>query len=692
MKISVRVKGEWFAVPVSNPQSQTIEWLSEEALRKYVKLRPSGSNISANSERVYEIRKAKGGSILDPDDLIIHVLDDNDFVSLVLDSDRFTMVTGDLEVHYIPEKASHVSEGSKASEYLYLNGSQLTTDDLLALGRGHRYIKLTADAEERVLKSRDLLERILKENRVVYGINTGFGKFATTLIDGEKLVALQYNLIRSHSAGVGNPLPPKRARMLLALRINVLAKGYSGISLETLKQLIDAFNSSCLSWVPEKGTVGASGDLAPLAHLALGLIGEGKMWSPESGWSDAKYVLESHHLKPLNLKPKEALALINGTQLITSLGAEAVEKACYLARQADIVAGMTLEVMKGTTRAFDPDIQKIRPHPGQSQTAKRIRSILNSSVYPSQIAESHRFCNAVQDAYTLRCAPQVHGVVHDTIDFVKGIITTEMNSATDNPLVFVERSEIISSGNFHGEYPAKALDYLAIAVHELGNMSERRIERLVNPAQSGLPAFLVKNGGLNSGFMIAHCTAAALVSENKVYCHPASVDSLSTSAGQEDHVSMGGFAARKVLQVIENVERIIAIELLAACQAIEFLRPLKTTKPLEAVYSLVRSVVRPWDTDRVMNTDIDAATELLSEQRVWNVTKPFIESYHSEKNFDFRPPSPTATILGKMSRLDKQLQLAQAEKLRGSLPSKSKHGDGGGDDADEHTKFKQQHD
>lgn len=215
-------------------------------------------------------------------------------------------------------------------------------------------------------------------------------------------------------------------------------------------------------------------------------------------------------MKPLNLKPKEALALINGTQLITSLGAEAVEVANYLGRQADIVAGMTLEVLKGTTRAFDPDIQKIRPHPGQAQVAKRIRAILNSSVFPSQIADSHRFCTRVQDAYTLRCCPQVHGVVHDTIDFVKGIITTEMNSATDNPLVFVERSEIISSGNFHGEYPAKALDYLAIAVHELGNMSERRIERLVNPAQSGLPAFLVQNGGLNSGFMIAHCTAAAL--------------------------------------------------------------------------------------------------------------------------------------------------------------------------------------
>ncbi|OTF73683.1 histidine ammonia-lyase-like protein [Euroglyphus maynei] len=616
-------------------------------------------------EIVDEIRKAKGGSILDPEDFVADVLDDNDFVCIVLESDKQTMITGNLEVHYIPENANtEILLKNKTFEYIYLNGNQLSTDDLLNLGKGHFKIKLAPESQQKIVASRDMLEQILKENKVVYGVNTGFGKFATTLISGENLIELQYNLIRSHSAGVGNPLSPFRTRMLLALRINVLAKGYSGISLETLQQLIDAFNESCLSWVPEKGTVGASGDLAPLAHLALGLIGEGKMWSPESGWSDAKYVLESHNLKPLVLKPKEALALINGTQLITSLGAEAVEQSSFLIRQADIVAGMTLEVLKGTTRAFDPDIQKIRPHPGQAAVAKRIRAILNSAIFPSQIAESHRFCNRVQDAYTLRCCPQVHGVVYDTIDFVRKIITTEMNSATDNPLVFVERSEIISSGNFHGEYPAKALDYLAIAVHELGSMSERRIERLVNPAQSGLPAFLVKNGGLNSGFMIAHCTAAALVSENKVLCHPASVDSLSTSAGQEDHVSMGGFSARKVLQVIENVQRIIAIELLAACQAIEFLRPLRTTKPLEAVYQIVRREVMPWDKDRIMNTDINAVTDLLQQQKIWRVVKPYIDEYNDQKNFFVRPPSPTATILGKVSSLEKQLHCEHIERLK----------------------------
>lgn len=442
--------------------------------------------------------------------------------------------------------------------------------------------------------------------------------------------------------------------MLLALRINVLSKGYSGVSLECLQQLVDAFNASCLSWVPEQGTVGASGDLAPLAHLALGLIGEGKMWSPETGWGDAQYVLESHKLKPITLKPKEGLCLLNGTQLITSIGAEAVQRATILSQQADVVAALTLEVLKGTTRAFESDIQKIRPHWGQGLVAKRLRALLHSDTFPSEIAESHRFCHRVQDAYTLRCCPQVHGIVHDTIDFVRGIITTEMNSATDNPLVFCERGEIISGGNFHGEYPAKALDYLAIGVHELGSMSERRTERLINPAYSELPAFLVADGGLNSGFMIAHCTAAALVSENKALSHPASVDSVPTSAGTEDHVSMGGFAARKALQVVQNVERIIAIELLCACQAIEFLRPLKTTAPLEAVYKLVRMFVKPWDKDRVMAPDIDAATDLLKQSRVWDIVKPHMDHYFTVQEEETRMPSPTTSEISVASSSKKR--------------------------------------
>nr|XP_006825988.1 PREDICTED: histidine ammonia-lyase [Saccoglossus kowalevskii] len=438
--------------------------------------------------------------------------------------------------------------------------------------------------------------------------------------------------------------------MLMALRINVLAKGYSGISCETLQQYIDAFNVSCLPCVPEKGTVGASGDLSPLAHLALGLMGEGRMWSPKSGWADAKIVLEANNLKPIKLGPKEGLALINGTQLITAIGALALERAEVIAKQADVVAALTLEVLKGTTRAFDSDIHASRPHKGQRDVAARFRALLHSEYHPSEIAESHRFCDRVQDSYTLRCCPQVHGIVHDTIDFVRGIISTEMNSATDNPMVFPERHEIISGGNFHGEYPAKALDYLAIGIHEIASISERRIERLCNPAYSGLPAFLVNDGGFNSGFMLAHCTAAALVSENKVLTHPSSVDSLSTSGGTEDHVSMGGFAARKALTVVEHVEHVVGIELLAACQGIEFLRPLKTTKPLEAVHQLVRSVVKSWDKDRYMAPDIEAVTKLLREEKVWEIVKPYTLNYHDETIHETRVPSPTTTTFYPRSK------------------------------------------
>ncbi|XP_022527601.2 histidine ammonia-lyase isoform X6 [Astyanax mexicanus] len=414
--------------------------------------------------------------------------------------------------------------------------------------------------------------------------------------------------------------------MLLALRINTLAKGHSGVSLETLQKMVAAFNESCLSWVPEKGTVGASGDLSPLAHLALGLMGEGRMWSPLTGWTESSTVLEAHGLTPISLKPKEGIALINGTQMMSALGAEAVERAEAVARQADVIAALTLEVLRGTNKAFDKDVHAVRPHPGQTVVAQHFRSLLHSDIFPSEIAEDKPY-DRVQDAYTLRCCPQVHGVAVDTIAFVKKILNTELNSGTDNPLVFAERGVTLSGGNFHGEYPAKALDFLSIGVHELASISERRIERLCNPSLSELPAFLVKDGGLNSGFMVAHCTAAALVSENKALCHPASVDSISTSAASEDHVSMGGWAARKALRVVEHVEQVLAIELLAACQALEFHRPLRTTAPLEKVYELLRSVVRPWDKDRVMSSDIEAAHKLLLEEKVWEAVWSYIKKY-----------------------------------------------------------------
>uniref|UniRef100_A0A8C5EYX1 Histidine ammonia-lyase n=1 Tax=Gouania willdenowi TaxID=441366 RepID=A0A8C5EYX1_GOUWI len=595
-RFTVHIRDEWLAVPCQDT-SKSILWLGTEALKRYIKNKPDNGGITSVSDTRFVVRRCQGLGLLDVDDAIEEVLEDNDFIELAIEGDT-------MSPDFIPCEPG----------FLALDGNNLTSADLVNLGKGLYKIKVTIN------------------KHIVYGITTGFGKFARTVIPVSKLKELQLNLVRSHSAGVGNPLSPERTRMLLALRINVLAKGYSGISLETLHAMIQAFNASCLSFVPEKGTVGASGDLAPLSHLALGLIGEGKMWSPKSGWADAKYVLEAHGLKPIVLKPKEGLALINGTQMITSLGAEAVERALAIAQQ-------------GTTMAFDSDIHALRPHAGQVEVALRFRSLLDSDHHPSQIADSHRFCERVQDAYTLRCCPQVHGIAVDTIKFVQNIINTEINSATDNPMVFAERGETISGGNFHGEYPAKALDFLAIAVHELASISERRIERLVNPALSELPAFLVNEGGLNSGFMIAHCTAASLVSENKVLCHPSSVDSLSTSAATEDHVSMGGWAARKALRVIEHVEQVIAIELLAACQGIEFLRPLRTTTPLEKVYDLVRSVVKPWIKDRFMSPDIEAVHRLLIDKRVWTVAKPYIDKYQTEHIPETRPLSPTGFSL-----------------------------------------------
>ncbi|XP_032272207.1 histidine ammonia-lyase [Phoca vitulina] len=639
-RYTVHVRGEWLAVPCRDAQL-TIGWLGREAVRRYIKNKPDNGGFASVDDVRFLVRRCKGLGLLDHEDPLEVALEDNEFVEVVIEGDA-------MSPDFIPSQPEGVYLYSKYREpekYIALDGETLTTEDLVNLGKGRYKIKLTPAAEKKVQKSREVIDSIVKEKTVVYGITTGFGKFARTVIPVSKLEELQVNLVRSHSSGVGKPLIPERCRMLLALRINVLAKGYSGISLETLKQVIEVFNASCLPYVPEKGTVGASGDLAPLSHLALGLIGEGKMWSPKSGWADAKYVLEAHGLKPVVLKPKEGLALINGTQMITSLGCEAVERASAIARQADIVAALTLEVLKGTTKAFDTDIHAVRPHRGQIEVAFRFRSLLDSDHHPSEIAESHRFCDRVQDAYTLRCCPQVHGVVNDTIAFVKNIITTELNSATDNPMVFASRGETVSGGNFHGEYPAKALDYLAIGVHELASISERRIERLCNPSLSELPPFLVAEGGLNSGFMIAHCTAAALVSENKALCHPSSVDSLSTSAATEDHVSMGGWAARKALRVIEHVEQVLAIELLAACQGIEFLRPLRTTTPLEKVYDLVRSVVRPWIKDRFMAPDIEAAHRLLVEQKVWEVAAPYIEKYRMEHIPESRPVSPTAFSL-----------------------------------------------
>ncbi|KAI6183550.1 Histidine ammonia-lyase [Aphelenchoides bicaudatus] len=509
---------------------------------------------------------------------------------------------------------------------IYLDGYNMTLEDLVDCSRDLCRIELSSASKEGILKARKFLEKIADEHKIVYGITTGFGTFSNVEIQSEDIRKLQLNLIRSHATGYGPHLEPSLARMLLALRINVLAKGHSGISLENVEKLVKAFNAFCVSFVPQQGTLGCSGDLAPLAHLALGMLGEGQMWSPKTGWTSAAEVLRENQLEPLELGPKEGLALINGTQMVTSIGALALIRAENIAKQADVIAALTLDVLKGTSKAYDANIHLVRPHKGQIAVAKRLRALSHSDHNPSEIAESHRNCGKVQDAYTLRCVPQVHGVVHDTLEFVRGILETEINSATDNPLIFPEKEEIISGGNFHGEYPAKALDYLAIAVHELAQISERRLERLVNHELSGLPTFLTKNGGLNSGFMTIQYCATALVSENKVLCHPSSADSIPTSCNQEDHVSMGGFSARKALKVVEHVEAVLAMELLCACQGMEFLKPLQSTLPLQKVYDLVRSVSPALEEDRYMQPEIQRVIRLVRENRVWETVQPHIES------------------------------------------------------------------
>jgi histidine ammonia-lyase len=530
------------------------------------------------------------------------------------------------------------------SRKIELDGDSLDCETLFDIGYNCNDVEVVvAEAsKERIRTSRQIVQDIIDKDEIKYGINTGFGNFATVKINKTDLSNLQRNLIRSHSAGVGKPLPNERARMLLALRINVLAKGFSGISLANVEALVAALNKNCISYIPEKGTVGASGDLAPLAHMALGMMGEGPMLNPSTEkYEDAANVLRDHGLTPIDLGAKEGLAMINGTQFITSLGAESVSRARNIARQGDVVAALTLETLLGSNKAFDARIHRARNHTGQQKVAFRMRSLLFEHYDPntkehdqqSEIAESHAGCHRVQDAYTLRCIPQVHGIVQDSVAFCQNIIENELNSGTDNPMVFSEtdnsgitgfNEHIVSGGNFHGEYPAKALDYLAIGIHELANMSERRIARLTDANLSGLPAFLVREGGLNSGFMIAHCTASSLTSENKVYVHPASSDTLSTSASKEDHVSMGGMSATKSLIVVENVERVVAIELLCACQALDFLRPLKTTRALEAVYELVRSKVRFYEKDRHMSPDIEAVHELLKTGQVWNAVRQYL--------------------------------------------------------------------
>jgi histidine ammonia-lyase len=489
---------------------------------------------------------------------------------------------------------------------IVLSGAGLDARALARIALGEA-VALAPDALERVAANRGVIQRILDEGRTVYGINTGFGQFATVVIPPGQLAQLQLNLIRSHAAGVGEPLPRDQTRALMAARINCLLKAHSGIRPEAIQLLADCLNRGALPVIPSQGSVGASGDLAPLAHMALLLVGEGEAWG-DGGVIPGGQALAAAGLAPITLEAKEGLALINGTQVITAIGNLAVARLLDLAPLADEIAALSLEALRGSRAPFDPRIHEARPHPGQIQAAAHLRHILGTT---SEICESHRDCHRVQDAYSLRCLPQVHGVVRDALAFAGGILERELNSATDNPMIFTDTQESRSGGNFHGQYPAFACDLLAIAVCDLASISERRQERLVNPAYSDLPAFLTRQGGLESGFMMAHVTSAALVSEMKGLAHPACVDSIPTSAGKEDHVSMGPIAARKLWRAVEALEQVLALEARMALEGVRILG-LAPAVNLQPLVDCLGRACPPWS-DRPMYQEIRKTADVLRE-------------------------------------------------------------------------------
>ena len=482
----------------------------------------------------------------------------------------------------------------------------MTLEDLTAIARDGAQAKLTESAGTRIRETRRLVDRWVEDEKTIYGITTGFGALSDVAISKKDTRLLQENILTSHSAGVGKPLDEEIVRAVMALRIKDLARGHSGVRLETVQHLVALLNRGVCPVIPEKGSVGASGDLAPLAHLSLVLLGLGEAFYQGRRMSGDQ-ALHKCGLKPLRLESGEGLALVNGTQVMTAIGALAVNDAIRISKMTDIAAAMSLEVLMGSRTEFDKRIHQIRPHPGQAAVAANMERIIKNS----EIITSHKDCSRIQDAYTLRCSPQVHGATKDAVNYCRTVIETEMNSSTNNPLIFSETREFLLGGNFHGQPVALALDFLAMAVSELANISERRIERLVNPKLSGLPAFLVSDGGLNSGFMIAQYTAAALVSENKVLCHPAGVDSIPTSANKEDHVSMGTISARKCRQIIENTENVNAIELLCAAQALDLFTNLKPGEGTLEAYRAIRKAIPHLEKDRILAQDIAAMKALI---------------------------------------------------------------------------------
>jgi histidine ammonia-lyase len=503
-----------------------------------------------------------------------------------------------------------VASGNRSVDPVLLDGQSLTLEDVGRAARGGVACSIAPAARERMEASRAVVARAAREGEAVYGVNTGFGDLANVRIAPEKLAVLQERLLLSHAAGMGEPLPAEAVRAMLLLRANALARGHSGVRPALVERLLAFLERDLLPWVPSRGSVGASGDLAPLAHLALPVIGRGRVMGREGAPRPAADALREAGLEALVLEPKEGIALINGTQGITALLALAALEARRLVRLADLAGAFSADALRGTDTAFDPRLHELRPHPGQIRSAANLRRLMAGSA----IRESHRHDDVrVQDPYCVRCMPQVHGAARDLLADVERRLAIEINAVTDNPLVFPEDGAVLSGGNFHGEPVALAADVLALGVAELASISERRIEKLTNAAFSALPPFLVEEAGLNSGFMIAQVTAAALVSENKTLCHPASVDSIPTSADKEDHVSMGMWGAIKLGQVVANARRVLAVELLAAAQGIDLLRPLRSSDPLETLHAALRERVPPWREDREMAPDLEAAEAFLDD-------------------------------------------------------------------------------
>jgi len=489
-----------------------------------------------------------------------------------------------------------------------INGTALSLDQIASVSLSCERVEISPLVYPRIAASRKLIEQIVARDAVVYGVNTGFGKLSDVRVPQDELRQLQLNLVRSHACGIGLPFSEPEVRAMMLLRANVLTLGFSGIRWEVIESLCDMLNRRVHPVVPEKGSVGASGDLAPLAHLALTVIGEGEAFLDGQRMPSAE-ALERAHLKPLQLEAKEGLALLNGTQAMHSVGGLALLRAKRLAYVADVSGAMSLEALKGTPAAFDPRLQNARPHPGQKAVAEHLLSLMeDSEIRQSHLTDDPR----VQDAYSLRCIPQVHGATRGALAHCEDILLIESASATDNPLVFADSGEVISGGNFHGAPLGLAFDYAAIAITDLMSMSERRTDRLVNPDKSeGLPAFLARRPGVESGFMIGHVAAASLVNEARVLAHPASVDNITTSGGKEDHVSMGMTSALKLRSIVDLAENLLAIELLAAAEGLEHRRPLKAGRGVERAFAAVRKIAPPLTHDRALSGDIARVAEAI---------------------------------------------------------------------------------